>query len=405
MSVDVPPPTVVIPPNADYIDLYTDNFAVPSASTTYVCLYYPLPEEMTNTSWHLITQEETFGGSFVHHVLLFGCEGTVPSYPTPIPCGMAPAECQEPIISLGMPDGSGFVLGLNGYKSLVLQFHYNNPMERSDLVDHKSGQRIWYIPRPTTGAVDVGILTVGAASIAIGEHMSQYVAAGLCTLNSSLVPESGLKVYYNGWHMHTLGRAINTTLIRGGKELGYLGHQPYYHFNFQGTFGFPFPDPAGNAKFTLYGGDSLLTRCTYNASLQATKTFFGEATTDEMCFNFLMYSPRIPELSPCIASFGTLACALDKCGSDVSACLAETGCASILNSLRSVSSGLNNFNTSEPLFQSLMYCYMNNCTVDMPAYTPLPTLCAEKSSSSSILQLSSLTLVLMTLFHWVKYLL
>ena len=41
-------------------------------------------------------------------------------------------------------------------------------------------------------------------------------------------------------------------------------------------------------KAVIQPGDTLVTNCVYSAKSQTTRTRFGESTSDEMCFNFLM---------------------------------------------------------------------------------------------------------------------
>lgn len=49
----------------------------------------------------------------------------------------------------------------------------------------------------------------------------------------------------------------------------------------------------------LMPGEELVTTCTYDSTSRNKTTTFGESTTDEMCFNFLFYYPRIPAINIC----------------------------------------------------------------------------------------------------------
>ena len=51
----------------------------------------------------------------------------------------------------------------------------------------------------------------------------------------------------------------------------------------------------------LMPGDTLITTCTYNSTFRTSTTNFGLATSDEMCYNFILYYPAYSGLSQCIS--------------------------------------------------------------------------------------------------------
>ncbi len=46
-------------------------------------------------------------------------------------------------------------------------------------------------------------------------------------------------------------------------------------------------------------GDSLVTRCNYDSSLRTHTTYYGDSTSDEMCFAFIVYYPAVHGFSEC----------------------------------------------------------------------------------------------------------
>ncbi len=104
------------------------------------------------------------------------------------------------------------------------------------------------------------------------------------------------------------------THIRDGVELELpLGRQNYYDWWYQGTSGAP-----NEMGRKLLPGDRLITHCYYDTKnseswhdrggtlVSTTDTYFpfGEGTDEEMCFNFIAYYPRHPQLTSCFHGFG-----------------------------------------------------------------------------------------------------
>ena len=84
--------------------------------------------------------------------------------------------------------------------------------------------------------------------------------------------------------MHTLGTAISAYQLAGGTGTPQkIVDQP--QFSFQTQLGYP-------ASNDVVPGDVIRTSCTWNNTTDQTVKF-GENTSDEMCFAFIGYYPKI----------------------------------------------------------------------------------------------------------------
>jgi hypothetical protein len=165
--------------------------------------------------------------------------------------------------------------------------------------------------------IDAGIVELGTSvqSIAIPANRAAYGVQGTCSAasTSTLPPAASLNpltpnyvVLASALHAHTLGRRLWTEQWRRGVRVRAadgsdpLGAAPFYSFANQ-RFALA---PGGGA--VLQPGDSLVTRCVY-ANTKAAGAAGGntvaaaggkvvgcEATTCEMCFNFMFMYPRAP---------------------------------------------------------------------------------------------------------------
>jgi hypothetical protein len=194
----------------------------------------------------------------------------------------------------------------------VLQVHYSNPAKLKNIID-SSGVMIQTTSelRPVAG----GLIMLGTnvGSIRIPPNRASYGLSGSCSADTTRgLPSaktinpltSDYVVIASSMHAHTLGRRIWTEQWRGATRVRVdgtdpLGTQPYYSFANQ-----QFVDLPSNS--ILKAGDELITRCVYentisagkkdgNSVAAAGKAVVGcEATTCEMCFNFLFIYPLIP---------------------------------------------------------------------------------------------------------------
>jgi hypothetical protein len=84
--------------------------------------------------------------------------------------------------------------------------------------------------------------------------------------------------------MHKLGKSIQSTLVpkSGGASID-LGTQSSWDFESQVWF---------PVNANLREGDTVTTRCVWENTTDR-MVRFGEKTSDEMCYSFTMYYPRV----------------------------------------------------------------------------------------------------------------
>jgi len=165
---------------------------------------------------------------------------------------------------------------------LVLQIHYWNVAGHADAED-ASGVAMCSTttPRPNTA----GVIWLGSSDINLPPRSRDQMVENTCPSRvTSLLPQP-LHILSSFPHMHNLGTSIRTDILRGGDPAASetLVDVPRWDFNNQTLY---WHDPA----VVLNAGDALRTRCVYDNPGDTTVRF-GEATEDEMCFNFLMAYP------------------------------------------------------------------------------------------------------------------
>jgi hypothetical protein len=189
--------------------------------------------------------------------------------------GWAPGNVPQPLpsdVGLQVPTAASAMLGL--------QIHYNNTAGYLDSSD-ASGVEVCVTHHPRTNTAAVHWL--GNALFSLPPHQLTTVT-GQCTPKAS-VP---VHIIQQSPHMHRLG--VHATLIvnrkDGSKEP--LRDAP---FDFANQQQYQVPD------VIIHAGDTLTTTCQYDNTTDNTVTF-GEKTSDEMCFNFVVAWPINQLVSP-----------------------------------------------------------------------------------------------------------
>ena len=162
----------------------------------------------------------------------------------------------------------------------MLQVHYNNAAHHADAFD-RSG--VAFCTTPTPRANTAGVLTLGTTSIDIPPGAQGHEETGTCGFLSTIGWPGPLHVLASSPHMHGLGRAFRTELehLGGGSEL--LTDVPVFDSQSQGMY---FNEP----EVVVEPGDTLRSTCVFD-NPGDTPVGFGEGTSDEMCFNFVVAYP------------------------------------------------------------------------------------------------------------------
>ncbi len=268
--------TAACPTGTTALDYTAPAFPIPAATDFYQCFAFTvsLPQKE-----HVVQVDKIIGDPRVlHHMVVF--RDTAKSSPmSQSNCGFkatwevlyawAPGTGPfEPPPDVGIPVNDG--------DQLVIQLHYNNAM----MVTGTDASGVRLCATTTLRQREAGVLAIGPASFSLPPNCSQVsVSAGCHNFLSS-----SYDVFTVWPHMHVKGRAQQTTLTHSG-QTSVVEDRPNYSFGSQYL-------EASN--FTFASGDDLKVKCTWDTTGATAVTKWGEATSDEMCFNFLYVTPPPP---------------------------------------------------------------------------------------------------------------
>ncbi len=277
----------------------TSKYAIPTTSDIYVCYGF---DTEASAKRHVIAGAPRIDNTkIVHHILLY--QADAPVGPTPQPCGAGGGKGWR-LVTGWAPGGKNFELPPEagfaeeaGQTHWAVQIHYNNTQGLVGEVD-ATGYDLC-----TTDSLrpnDADILATGTFDITIPPRS---VHETTCEMK---VPQAFGKInVISSWaHMHRLGRAESAKRVRGGEETTLLD-APAYDFSTGAA--------ATAIQVEIAAGDMVRTMCRWQNTTDATVTY-GEKTSDEMCFAFLTYYPKItvpsftwqapsaPVLSKCTAT-------------------------------------------------------------------------------------------------------
>ncbi|MCH9688650.1 MAG: hypothetical protein K0V04_44880 [Deltaproteobacteria bacterium] len=279
-----------LPCDAEYVmtahaDGNDEPFVVPTqgADNLYRCFVYasPFAAGEQATAWAPIIDDERV----VHHWILYRASSGNYTHGSAVPCdvslqltadfvaGWAPGG--ENVI---LPDDVGLDLGQPG-DFYVLQVHYNNTAHHPDAWD-KSG--VAFCSTPTARPKTAGILTLGTTGINIPPGAVAHEELGTCGFLSTIFWPP-MHILSTSPHMHQLGRGFRTVLERTDGSSEVVTDIPVFDFESQGMY-------PNDPEIVVNPGDTLRSTCIYDNPGSAS-VGFGEGTSDEMCFNFVLAYP------------------------------------------------------------------------------------------------------------------
>ncbi|RDD36647.1 DBH-like monooxygenase protein 1-like protein [Trichoplax sp. H2] len=290
------------------------NATIPARKTAYWCVGSKLPD--LTSKHHIIKIEPiiTKGNQGrVHHMIMYECPASPDWHDYSADCDtenmpIALRYCRSGALVAGwavggegitFPKDTGFSLGgKDDPKFTVIEMHYDNPEEKAGIVDN-SGFRIYYTKQ--IRKYDIGVLTLGhliTATMAIPEKQSSWNITGYCPqfCTDRALYNPGINIFGVFFHTHLAGIALSTRHFRNGKELPAIAVNKHYDFNYQEIVYL-------KNNVIVSPGDSLALTCTYQTKSRPNVTVGGQATTDEMCLNYLFYYPRAP-LAACFSYTG-----------------------------------------------------------------------------------------------------
>ncbi len=262
----------------------TDPYDIPVTTTQYLCWSVTVSQSMSAEEYAYAFEPLIVNTAHLHHLLLFkntagdASEG-------PFDCeswdlqwdligGWAPGRGTEV-----MPMGVG--VKLEPGMQLVVQAHYDSvtAMGQTD----QSGFRV--LTTDISGLTEAGMLWSGVSWFnAINGANVDHV--GTCTINTPITIFSAFP------HMHRLGTRITLEVQRANTATWTtLVDIDPWSFNDQPNIVI---DPA---EQQINPGDKLRTHCWWNTNGQSIS--FGEASHDEMCFNFIYHYPLMSNQYSC----------------------------------------------------------------------------------------------------------
>lgn len=272
----IPPP----PLNAAKLDLRLGSVHIPNVTTSFFGQVFDLPGDK---DYFTIRMDPLISNShLVHHILVYACPPSPSSTVATLSSGSMKKGCTSLLYAwavggppLILPNQTA--IPMKG-GSAYMQIHYNNPQHMEGAVDN-SGVRFYYTDvRPANEAAFVK-LGVPIKDIVIPANNPSYGITNQCNLPN--FPGSAT-VLGSALHMHQIGSQIYSAVYRNKKYVGTVGVNLQWDYNLQQVDMLPTP-------FTVEGGDVIQTTCVWASGSQEVRG--GESTSDEMCFNFILYHP------------------------------------------------------------------------------------------------------------------
>ncbi|AKT40931.1 hypothetical protein [Chondromyces crocatus] len=166
------------------------------------------------------------------------------------------------------PEGTG--IKLEAGRKAVLQVHYNlsnGPMPDRTRVDLKLAPSV---------DKEAAVTPLPALNLNLPPGQERAEASFQFTLPAQ-TPE--ITIYGVGPHMHTLGKTMDVSAVRGDDETC-LARVTNWNFHWQSNSFYTTP-------IRVRGGDTLKITCGFDTTRRTEPTTWGEGTEDEMCIAFL----------------------------------------------------------------------------------------------------------------------
>jgi len=280
--------------------------------TQYICQVVDLGTDTRHATAFLANYDTTPGGPFVHHVTVHQCGNKLMDllkarlYTTPFPCrtsdpkaeGDSPLGTVCPSIifirdvgggGLDLPMDVGFLLGGGGPRFLVVEAHINNPSMSSGTLISKL---VRVSLTSTLRQHNAGVLSVGTAywrSLAAGQ--SQVCLQAACSRQKTASFQGTIHVFLSLLHMHRVGKqawSTKYTYASPAPSLSNITSKVVFDYRAFWNFGF---QTYSSVSLTISPGDQINTHCVYDTSKRTSPVYFGQSSSNEMCFNFLFFYP------------------------------------------------------------------------------------------------------------------
>jgi len=235
----------------------------------------------------------------MHHTIMYGCSDEVVGFSTAEECGMATQHCETMLGAWTVgsngecwSDDSGFLVGKGSFTKVLIEHHWNNPLQETEYYD-ESGLTLFLTPNLRTN--NLGYMILGQESIELQPNEAEIVVGATCP-GSCTEQKFSDTVYIKTahLHMHYLGSAGTIEHWRNGELLNSLFSESVYSYD----------NPIFNEfdpPIEFRPGDELKTKCVFKTTGKDEITYFGEATSDEMCYSFLNFYPVENGADSCVS--------------------------------------------------------------------------------------------------------
>jgi len=289
------------------INIKFNSYPVPSSDTTYMCKSYDintLVSEQTKKSktltYHAFTFEPIVDNeNLVHHMILYGCNAPNVQIPTDyFSCVSMPDGCEVFIWgwapgtdTFNLPEQAGVVWGTYDTSKVVLQIHYDNQNNLSDIKD-SSGANISYTTK--LRKYDSGVMILGhphgVFEIPPGEEA--YDIEGQCQSSCTNKLTDNITLFAYAFHGHNFLKKISSSFKKSDGSQDFSWIENDYSFDHQRIYILDQP-------IQVNKGFQATTTCTYNTIGETEPVKSGATTSEEMCYNFVFYYPRENGISRC----------------------------------------------------------------------------------------------------------
>lgn len=267
-------------------EMRIENHPVPVAETAYQCFEFSATLDQLA---HIVGFNAIIdNAAHVHHYVV-----TLLDQPTGQPQGYSCFDLAGDLIwawapgagEYLYPDVTGILVGdrANGRVTVRIQVHYNNPLGVAGQID-SSGLDVYLTPNLREYNAGTAVFAdVGPISIPPGDPAFEWIAE--CSSAETQAMLTGpITVFGSSLHAHDIGSVLWTDVMRGGEFLLELNRDDPYDFANQ-TYK-PIDD------VVLMPGDAIINHCIYDSTSRTETTNGGPATSDEMCWNTMLYYPR-----------------------------------------------------------------------------------------------------------------
>ena len=228
----------------------------------------------------------SLSSNYVHHMIFMGFRQTDLCQGPPVQLFAGGSHS----VNFAFPRGTA--LELSKYGSFIVQMHYNNPSRVKGARDSSGVTIYWTANVPTSVAALLvlgdGAMTLAGVPLPNGLAVTQFSCPSSCT--EQQLPPSGITVISSALHMHKQGVWMRSQYVNSSGDVFHEVADPFYDFQKQRNL---LLEP-----FTVKRGDSITTTCIHNGD----NTKWGFGTSDEMCMDFVYYTPALDSLDQLFCS-------------------------------------------------------------------------------------------------------